>query len=419
LQLLRFRRGGRRWLILAGAALVWLVSVLPCPSSAYTLLQPLQPRQEVAVLGNGVVWVDEQRVLFQGFWSGSAMLGRIEGSNSTLASSDNAVAVLGDGPREGFAAAVPPGRLAPIEQIDEGVRGGECSSWVPMTATASHPGEFAVAGDELIDPGECQGEPGEQETATRQPLFVRNVHGGKWHVLRWLNGHYPPMLATEGSLLAIGVQLSRANMRVTILDLVTGHLVARFEAPDGFLSFASSHRLMLSVPLPLQAEPRTGLPPTTAVATPAPRVRRLAPYRIELYSLSGRRLADLGTAAQPPLVSHMHVVAYESVEGGSALTVRSLLGKESRRLIGFNEPARRLLGLAFRWPAVAAVETTSAPLSQSEVTCQSGEYHPPSKPFLAIFDVARSKPYVPPPPSAHLAPPPRNCPPLPKYAAGG
>jgi hypothetical protein len=419
LQLLRFRRGGRRWRLVAGASLVWLVSALPCASNAYAPLQPLQPRQEVAVLGNGVVWVDEQRVRFQGFWSGSAMLGRIEGSNSTLASSDNAVAVLGDGPREGFAAAVPPGRLAPIEQIDEGVRGGECSSWVPMTATASQPNEFAVAGDELVDRGECQGEPGEQEAATRQPLFVRSVHGGKWRVLRWLNGHYPPILATEGSVLAVGVQLSRANMRVTILDLVTGHLVARFDAPDGFLSFASSHRLVLSVPLPLQAEPRTGLPPALAIATPAPRVRRLAPYRIELYSLGGRRLADLGTAAQPPLVSHMHVVAYESVEGRSVLTVRSLLGKESRRLIGFNEPARRLLGLAFRWPAVAAVETTSAPLSQSEVTCQSGEYHPPSKPFLAIFDVARSEPYVPPPPTAHLAPPPGNCPPLPKYVAGG
>jgi hypothetical protein len=402
----------------AGAALVWLVSALPCASNAYAPLQPLPQRQEVAVLGNGVVWVDEQRILFQGFWSGSAMLGRIEGFVSTLASSDNAVAVLGDGPREGFAAAVPPGRLAPIEQIDEGVRGGECSSWVPMTGS-SQPSEFAVAGDELIDRGECQGEPGQQETATRQPLFVRNVHGGKWHVLRWLNGHHPPILATEGSLLAIGVQLSRANMRVTILDLATGHLVARFDAPDGFLSFASNHRLVLSVPLPLQAEPRTGLPPAAAAATPAPRVRRLAPYRIELYSLSGRRLADLGTAAQPPLVSHMHVVTYESVEGHLVLAVRNLLGTKSRRLIGFNEPARRLLGLAFRWPAVAVVETTSAPLSQSEVTCQSREYHPPSKPFLAIFDVARSEPYVPPPPSAHLTPPPGNCPPLPKYAAGG
>jgi hypothetical protein len=115
----------------------------------------------------------------------------------------------------------------------------------------------------------------------------------------------------------------------------------------------------------------------------------------------------------------MHVVTYESVEGHLVLAVRNLLGTKSRRLIGFNEPARRLLGLAFRWPAVAVVETTSAPLSQSEVTCQSREYHPPSKPFLAIFDVARSEPYVPPPPSAHLTPPPGNCPPLPKYAAGG
>ncbi len=40
----------------------------------------------------------------------------------------------------------------------------------------------------------------------------------EWHVLRWIRGHYPPILATEGNLLAIGAQLSLATMRVMILD---------------------------------------------------------------------------------------------------------------------------------------------------------------------------------------------------------
>jgi len=111
-------------------------------------------------------------------------------------------------------------------------------------------------------------------------VFVRNVHGGKWRVLRWLHGHHPPILATEGSLLAVGVQLSRANMRVTILDLVTGHLVARFDAPDGVLSFASSHRLVLSATAASQAEAPTGLPRAAAMGIPASRVRRLSPYRV-------------------------------------------------------------------------------------------------------------------------------------------
>jgi hypothetical protein len=105
----------------------------------------------------------------------------------------------------------------------------------------------------------------------------------------------------------------------------------------------------------------------------------------------------------------MHLVESESVEGDSVLVERSALGGASRRLIGFNGPARSLVALAFRWPALAVVETTSAPLSQSEVTCTSGEYHRPSAPFLAILDLARAEPFVPPPPSADLVRP-AQCP---------
>jgi hypothetical protein len=404
-------RGGGRLCRFVGVALALLAGALSCASSAVALLRPLEPRQEVAVLGNGIVWVDQERVLFQGFRSGSATLGGVESSSPTLASSGKAVALLGRGSRGGFAAAIPPGRFAPIEQISEGVHGGGCTSWVPLFGGESLLGDFAVAGDELIDAGECQGENGgisEQEGATSQPLFVRNVRGGEWRVLRWLKGHYPPILATEGSLLAIGAQVSLTNMRVTILDLATGRLLAQFDTPDGYLSFASPRRLVLSVPIPLHAE-QADLPSAVKLAQP-PRRARLRAYRSELYSLGGRRLVDLGQAPEPPLVSHMHLLSDESVTGGRVLAVRSVLGGASRRLIGFNDPARSLVGLAFRWPVVAVVESTSAPLSQNEVTCESGEYHHPSAPFLAIFDLARSEPFVPPPPSASLAPPPGKCP---------
>ncbi len=366
---------------------------------------------------SGVVWVDQWRVLFQGFWSGSTILGGAGTQAPTLASSGGAVALVG-GAAGGFAAAVPPGRFAPLEQSGEEareVRGGECTSWAPAIGGLVRT-DFAVAGDELVDAGECQGENGgirEQELATSQPLFVRSLRGGNWRVLRWLAGNNPPILATEGRLLAIGVQLPLAKMRVTILDLGTGQMMAQFYAPDGYLSFASSRRLVLSVPTPPEAE-EAQLAPAGEIAQPLadPPIRLTRPsYRIELYSLRGRRLADLGTATQPPLVSHMHLVEHESVDGDSVLVERSVLGGASRPLIGFNEPARSLVALAFRWPAVAVVETTRAPLSQSEVTCTSGEYHPPSAPFLAILDLARAEPVVPPPPSADLVRP-TGCPPM-------
>jgi hypothetical protein len=396
---------------------VVLAGVLACASSAAAFLRPLEPPQEAAVVRSGVVWVDRGRVLFQGFWSGSTILGGAGTHTPTLASSNGAVALVG-GAAGGFAAAVPPGRFAPIEQSGEEAleaRGGECASWAPAIDSGLVPTDFAVAGDELVDAGECQGENGgfeEQELATSQPLFVRRLRGGNWRVLRWLAGDNPPILATEGRLLAIGVQLPLAKMRVTILNLGTGQMVAQFDAPDGYLSFASSRRLVLSVPTPLDAEESHAAPAAEIaqpVAAPRVRLRRRPSYRIELYSLRGRRLADLGTAAQPPLVSHMHLVERESIEGDSVLMERSVLGGASRRLIGFNEPARSLVALAFRWPAVAVVETTSAPLLQSEVTCTSGEYHRPSAPFLAILDLARSEPFVPPPPSADLMRPAR-CP---------
>jgi hypothetical protein len=108
-------------------------------------------------------------------------------------------------------------------------------------------------------------------------------------------------------------------------------------------------------------------------------------------------------------VSDMHILTEEPLESGQALAVRSISGGPARRLIAF-DAARSLQALAFRWPAVAVLETTSAPLSQNEVTCERREYQEPSAPFLAVFDLERSEPFDPAPATAHLAPPRGPCP---------
>ncbi len=401
---------------LSCAVLISLVVALTCAASALARFQPIESRQpHLAVLHDGVVWVDQGRVRFQGFWSPGATLGWVGTSSPTFASSDQSVALLGV-PQGGFAAGSPPARLEPVEDLYEEVHqveGGECTSWEPATSGLYN--DFAVAQDELIDAGACEAVNGgfaEEESATSQPLFIRKLRGGEWHVLRWIRGHYPPILATEGNLLAIGAQLSLATMRVTILDLATGRMVARFDTQDGYLAFASPRRLLLSVPLPLPPEKDRAPLPLDAETESKVRRVRLPSYRLELYSLRGRRLAVLGKAPEVPLVSDMHILTEEPFESGQALAVRSIFGGPSRRLIAFNA-ARTLQAIALRWPALALVETTSAPLSQNEVTCERREYHEPSAPFLAIFDLQRSERFEPAPPSAHLAPPPGPCPPKP------
>ena len=398
---------------LSCVVLISLAVALTCVASALARFQPIEARQpQLAVLHDGVVWVDQGRVLFRGFWSSGAILGGVGTSSPTFASSRQSVALLGV-PQGGFAAGSPPARLEPVEHLYEEsyrVEGGECTSWEPATTGVYN--DFAVAQGELIDAGVCEVVNGgftEEETATNQPLFIRKLRGGEWHVLRWIGGHYPPILATEGNLLAIGAQLSLAMMRVTILDLSTGRMVARFDTPDGYLAFASPRRLLLSVPLPLPPQEHGAPLPLDAKTESAPQRVRLPPYRLELYSLRGGRLAVLGKDPEVPLVSDMHILTEEPVESGHTLAVRSVFGGPSRRLIGFNA-ARTLQAIAFRWPAAAVVETTSAPLSQNEVTCERREYHAPSAPFLAIFDLERSERFEPPPPSAHLDPPPGPCP---------
>jgi hypothetical protein len=308
-----------------------------------------------------------------------------------MASSATAVALSASGE---FQASIPPGHLFTIAPIEEPVLHPECiAGWLPAS------GPFVVVGDALVTAGSCGGAEatGEEES---QPLFVRHLPGGEWRVLRWLEGHEPPILAAEGKLLAIGERLQPGGMRVTILDVATHRVLGRFHAPEGPLAFASPRRLVLSVRVPCGRAAATAEPVTMPL-------RICRSYDGELYSLHGYALAALGRI--PPAgqsVSDMRILKYEPLaDGGSALAVRDLRNGRSRRLIGFDEPARTLTAVAFRWPAVAIVETTSTPLSQAEVTCSSGEYHRPSAPSLRIFDLARAERYVPSPPPAHLAQP--------------
>jgi len=367
----------------------------------------------VAVLPHGVVWVDQGRVLFQGFRSGPVTLGGVtSGGIPMLAASGGAVALVGA--EAGFAAGSPPRRLRSVEAPhDEEVRefaGGGCPVWSPLAgSTGARSSDFAVADGELVDAGECQAEYGyaeEQSRVTSQPLFIHRLHGGGWRVLRWMTGDRAPVLATEGNLLAIGEPLSEVRMRVTIVDLASRRLVARFGAARGELSFASRHRLVLSVPEFAGAAASSR---TAAAEAPSRIPVRRASYGLQLYALDGTLLAYIGTSEAPAQASRMRLLVQEDVEGDQVLAVRNILDGTSRQLIGFNGRARTLEGVAFRWPAVALIETTSVPLAQSEVTCSSGEYHAASPPRLRIIDLTRLDYYLPPPPSAHLEPPAGLC----------
>jgi hypothetical protein len=236
------------------------------------------------------------------------------------------------------------------------------------------------------------------------------LRGGHWGVLRWIAGGEKPSLADEGDVLAVGTQVSRALMHVALVRLPDDRTKARFDVPDGYLSFASRQRLVLSVPAQFLPEGGFPLPPAIdGYRGPGPRS-----YELWLYSTGGDRLAALGSTSNLPLVSDMHLVLKEEgVEGASRLTVRSLPGGASRPVVGFDTP-RALLAVAFRWPALTVAQTTSSPLAQAEIGCWNSEYGPPSKPFLSTFDLARAEPFDAAPPLVHLVRPPSDtCGPAP------
>ncbi|MFI4992093.1 MAG: hypothetical protein ACHQCH_00560 [Solirubrobacterales bacterium] len=360
----------------------------------------------------GVVWFDEGPVFFERFGSEKLRLGpgrlRVL-TRGPVVSSARAV-VVGGGQRESAEEADPRFLTSVLPGAFESIRypplfgDAGCKGWEPS-------GLRVLADDELVVAGKCFWD----DPFSRQPLFIRSLHGGRWHVLRWLTGEYEPVLAAEGSLLAVGVQHSLAQMGVSILDLNDGRVHAHFTLPDGYLSFASRDRLVLS---------STVSPPPGGVCFPLD-VGGCGPYRTALYSTHGQRIAGLGISREPPLVSDMHLLTdeYREVPGSGeyqTLSVRNLAGGPSggapRSVIGYNSPARALVTLAFRWPTLAVVETTSTPLLPSEVHCWSGDYGPASKPFLQIFDLARNEAFRPASPIVHVQPsqPLTNCGPPPR-----
>jgi hypothetical protein len=392
-------RGAGR-VLSATMALLLLVLGSAGDADATKAIRP--PHEALAVLARGVVWVNDADVLLEGFASGTSTLGSLGDAawEGALASSADAAVVFADGR---FVAVRPPMRLSPVAQLHP-FRGGGCEDWVPGDAVGSE--DFAVVGDALISSATCAGGPEVVgEPATRQPLLIRSLRGGRWRVLRWLAGTEPPLLSGEDAMLAVATQVSLARMRVTLVELPGGRVRSRFDAPDGYLSFASRDRMVLAVPPTRFGFVEASFPLPAAIGEKlVPGSLEARAYELELYSTGGRPLAALGSASALPLVSDMHIAAEEPGGDGSTVVVRNLRNGEVRRVVGF-DAARGLLALAFRWPALAVAETTRAQVAQSALTCWNSEYGPASSPFLGIFDLARGEPFLAPPPSVPLVRP--------------
>lgn len=335
----------------------------------------------LAIVDGGVLWLDEGSLLLKRPHSGARRLWASSLFEPDFSSSASATAVrvenlLSEEPH--FVASVLPKRLAAVAQPQR-LSGSGCTWWEPSE-------DFIVVEDELVAGGQCQEG---TEHPEREPLFIRNLRGGRWRVLRWLAGVPTLEFAAEGPLLALGARRSDRAMTVSVLDLSGGATQASFETPVGQLAFASPQRLVLEIP--------------DRVASTE---RRKQPVSLRLYSTRGKYLANLGDLTEP-LISAMHIVAYEN----GKLSIRSVAGGPPRAVVGFNAPARALEAFAFRWPDLVASETTSKPLRPREVHCWSGSYGPSSEPFLATFDLARVEPFDAPPVTVHVEPavPLTNC----------
>jgi hypothetical protein len=339
----------------------------------------------LTIVNGGVLRFEEGALLLERPHSVTRRLGVSSSFPDDFSSSATATATLVESierrEEPHFVASVLPRKLSSIAQPHR-LRGGGCTYWEP-----SRP--FVVVEDDLVASGECQEV---TEHPERAPLFIRNLRGGRWRVLRWLAGASARELAAEGDLLAVGAPRFGHRMTVSILDLSTGVTQASFEAPLGQLAFASPRRLVVEIP--------------DSASSTEGRQR----VSLRLYATRGEYLADLGAMTEP-LISRMHIAAYED----GTLSVRSVAGDARRPVVGFNPPARELEAFAFRWPDLVVSETTSAPLLPSEVRCWSGSYGPSSKPFLAMFDLAQITPFDAPPTTVKVEPPVplTNCGPAP------
>ena len=152
----------------------------------------------------------------------------------------SSVEAIGQAQKNAIRAFSPASRLVPSSRSAT----RRCSV-VPGVKAGNPAALRVVAGDELVVAGKCFWD----DRFSRQPLLIRSLRGGRWHVLRWLAGEYEPILAAEGSLLAVGVQHSLAQMTVSIFDLRDGRVQSHLTLPDGHLSFASGDRLVLSSPV--------------------------------------------------------------------------------------------------------------------------------------------------------------------------
>jgi hypothetical protein len=376
----------RRWLAIVSCALTVATVGLMAASDGLALTpSPPFRNRGLAIVNGGVLWFDEGALRLEGRHSGTRRLGTSSSFQDDFSSSATATAALVESDEPGeephFVASVLPRRLHSIA-LPQRLRGGGCTYWEPSMP-------FVVVKDYLVAAGECQEI---KEHPQRAPLYMRNLRGGRWRVLRWLASGSGAELAAEGDLLAVGAHRFGRRMTVSILELSTGALRARFETPLGQLAFASPRRLVLEIPARVAS---TEGRPTVS---------------LRLYSTRGNYLANLGAMAEP-LISHMHVVAYEN----GTLSVRRVDGGASRPVVGFNPPARELDAFAFRWPQLVVSEATSKPLLPSEVRCWSGSYGPSSKPFLATLDLTQIEPFDPPPATVHVEPavPLTNCGPAP------
>ncbi len=381
----------------------WACAIFACAALSLATAErslaipaPRPPNQAVAILSGGAVWFDDGPVFFKPFGAGS--LRHVHSPMPVLtreAESSAGTVLVGGGGGESaeadhhrFLVGVPPAglRSIPYPPLAES---SKCENWEPG-------GAHVLAGDGLIIAGKCFSS---TEGRDWQPLLLRSLRGGHWHVLRWVAGESEPILAAEGPLLAVGVQhFAAEQMRVSIINLRSDRPQAHFRLPDGELSFASPSRLVLF----------------------STRESKIGKHRTILYSTDGRRIAELGAFYEAPLVSHMHLLTKEAQEGtageGEYLSVRSLTADQSgapRLVIGFQSPARVLESFAFHWPLLAVVESEGSPRLPSEIHCYSSEYKP-GKPSLRIFDLAHGKPAQPPPAVVHVQPSePLNCGPPP------